>query len=89
VNLGIFTVVAILEFRRPAVTISMREQDDPPPAFHDGTRLQLESADLLRQAAELHHRTALARQRFEAIQRRVLDLKRRFKLIGWHPSNDD
>jgi len=69
--------------------MSMPEHDDPPPAFHDGTRLQFESADLLRQAAELHHRTALARQRFEAIQRRVLELKRRFRLIGWRPSNDD
>ena len=88
-NLGILTGVAILELRRPAVTMSMSEQDDPPPVFHDGTRLQFESADLIRQAAELHRRTDLARQRFEAIQRRVLELKRRFKLIGWYPSNDD
>jgi hypothetical protein len=40
VNLRILAAEAMLEFRRPAMTIRMREQDDPPPAFDDGTRLQ-------------------------------------------------
>ena len=65
----------------PTLTTSTPEPDARPPAFDDGTRLQLDSADLIRHAAELHVRTALARQRFQAIQRRVLELKERIKFL--------
>jgi len=67
------------------MTMNRPEEDSPQTPFDNGTRLQLDSADLLRHAAELNRRTALARQRFEAVQRRVLELKQRLELMGWSP----
>jgi hypothetical protein len=67
---------------RPSwIAIQMPHDRDVIQTFEHGTRLQLESADLLRRTAELRRRTAHARERFEAARQRLLETRKRLELI--------
>ena len=58
----------------------MPEPSDLAQILDGLMRLHTHSADLARQSAELHTRTALARRQFEAAQRRMVALKKQLEL---------
>ena len=63
----------------------MQHDQDLSKRLDQNTCLQLKSADLLMDVAELRRQAGLARERFQAARSRVLELKRRFELLKQVP----
>jgi hypothetical protein len=58
----------------------MPDRFDLQQTLDELARLHAQSAELTRESAHLHLRTALARRHFEAAQRRMFELKKQLEL---------